>query len=150
MNNEEIKQRLPHRWPFLLVDRVTKIHKDTIEGYKNVSASDIAFLGHFPQVSILPGVLIVESLAQLSGLLLSNQGTGDDVAQLAEAEHRIGMLTSIRNFKFNRTVEPGDRLSLKSIRKGSSGNVHIFGVAAYVENVEVAVGELQIYLQKRD
>ena len=145
MTNQEIMQRLPHRWPFLFVDRVTKISDKAIEGYKNVSASDIVFLGHFPEVSILPGVIIVEALAQLSGILLSNQNSGSEVS---EAETKIGFLTSIRSFKFIKTVEPGDQLFLKSLLKGGSGDCFIFAVSAYVDKCQVAVGEIQLFLQK--
>jgi 3-hydroxyacyl-[acyl-carrier-protein] dehydratase len=146
MTNQDIKQKLPHRWPFLFVDRVTKINEQSIEGYKNVSASDIVFLGHFPEVSILPGVIIVEALAQLSGLLLNNQNSK---TKISEAEMKIGFLTSIRNFKFIKTVEPGDQLFLKSLLKGSNGDCFIFSVSAFVDKCEVAVGEIQLFLLKK-
>jgi 3-hydroxyacyl-[acyl-carrier-protein] dehydratase len=145
-----IKNRLPHRWPFLHVDRVTKITDKVIEGYKNVSASDSTFLGHFPEVSIFPGVLIVEALAQLSGIFLiaaEEANSGADVSDVAE---KIGLLTSIRNFKLIKIVEPGDQLLLKSILKGNNGDCYVFAVSAYVEQREVAVGELQLFLQKRE
>jgi 3-hydroxyacyl-[acyl-carrier-protein] dehydratase len=150
MTNEEIKQKLPHRWPFLLIDRVTKLNEKVVEGYKNVSASDIVFLGHFPEISIFPGVLIVEALAQLSGLLLSNQYVyiEDELTQAGEG--RIGFLTSIRSFKFIKTVTPGDRLFLKSIYKAHNADCYIFSVSAYVDKLEIAVGEIQLFLQRRD
>ena len=147
MTNQEIKQKLPHRWPFLFVDRVTKIDSKVIEGYKNVSASDVIFLGHFPEISILPGIIIIEALAQLSGLLLSNQDTDKGIS---EADKKIGFLTSIRNFKFIKTVEPGDQLFLKSILKGNNDDCFIFSVSAYVDKCEVAVGEIQLFLQKKE
>jgi 3-hydroxyacyl-[acyl-carrier-protein] dehydratase len=163
MITQEIKQRLPHRWPFLFVDRVTKIAGQTIEGYKNVSTSDIVFLGHFPEVSILPGVVIVESLAQLSGILLSERAaTAADAATAGAADtttadtttttadSKIGFLTSIRNFKFIKTVVPGDQLFLKSLLKGSSGECYLFAVSAYVDKKEVANGEIQLFLQNRE
>jgi len=142
-----IKDRLPHRWPFLHVDRVTKVTEKSIEGYKNVSASDSVFLGHFPEISILPGVIVVEALAQLSGifLLVGEEEDGD-----ADIASKIGLLTSIRNFKFIKTIEPGDQLLLKSILKGSNGDCYVFAVSAYVDKREVAVGELQLFLQKRE
>ena len=146
-----IKDRLPHRWPFLHVDRVTKVTDKSIEGYKNVSASDSAFLGHFPAISILPGVIVVEALAQLSGLFLiggEEEAAGD--ADVVDAAAKIGLLTSIRNFKFIQIIEPGDQLLLKSILKGSNGDCYIFAVSAYVDKREVAVGELQIFLQNRE
>jgi len=142
-----IKNRLPHRWPFLHVDRVTKVTDKSIEGYKNVSASDSAFLGHFPEISILPGVIVVEALAQLSGifLLVGEEEDGD-----ADVTAKIGLLTSIRSFKFIKTIEPGDQLLLKSILKGSNGDCYVFAVSAFVDKREVAVGELQLFLQKRE
>jgi len=159
MNHQWIKDRLPHRWPFLHVDRVTKITDKTIEGYKNVSAADSAFLGHFPQVSILPGVIVVEALAQLSGLFLIGNQEQEMKRQMEEGQERdenvdlyskIGLLTSIRNFKFIQITEPGDQLLLRSILKGSNGDCYIFAVSAYVDKREVAVGELQIFLQEKE
>jgi len=144
-----IKDRLPHRWPFLHVDRVTKVGSKSIEGYKNVSGADSVFLGHFPEISILPGVMIIEALAQLSGifLLVGEEEDGDTEVDL---NAKIGLLTSIRNFKFIKIVEPGDQLHLKSILKGSNGDCYLFAVSAYVDKNEVAVGELQLYLQNRE
>jgi len=157
-NHQWIKNRLPHRWPFLHVDRVTKITDKSIEGYKNVSASDSVFLGHFPQISILPGVIVVEALAQLSGMFLIAREEEKIEAMEGNEENRgnmdiaakIGLLTSIRNFKFIKIIEPGDQLFLKSILKGGNGDCYIFAVSAYVEQQEVAVGELQIFLQNRE
>jgi 3-hydroxyacyl-[acyl-carrier-protein] dehydratase len=175
MTHEEIKQSLPHRWPFLLVDRVTKINEKVIEGYKNVSASDIVFLGHFPELSVFPGVLIVESLAQLSGLLLSRQDISVDSdvaggaatnnkatdgapikstamggAAAGDTERKRGFLTSIRSFKFIKVVRPGDQLFLKSVLKGSNADCFAFSVSAFVDKTEVATGEIQLFLQKED
>jgi 3-hydroxyacyl-[acyl-carrier-protein] dehydratase len=147
MNSHEIREKLPHRWPFLLVDRVTKIGKHHIEGYKNVSSGDIVFLGHFPEISIFPGVLIVEALAQISGLLLSEQNVDFETS---EVDAKIGFLTAIRKFNFIKTVEPGDRLFLKSVLKGSSGDCFVFAVSAFVDQSEVATGELQLFLQGKD
>jgi len=146
-----VRDRLPHRWPFLLVDKVTKITKNSIEGYKNVSASDVAFLGHFSEVSIMPGVFVVETLAQISGLLLiSKQEETDQNQERGYVNTKVGLLTSIRGFKFLKIIEPGDRLSLKSILKGGNENCFIFAVSAYVDDHEVAVGEIQIFLQERE
>jgi len=148
-----IKSRLPHRWPFLHVDRVTKITDKSVEGYKNVSASDSAFLGHFTEISILPGVLAVEALAQLSGIyLIAQEEKKMEASGIGEADttSKIGLLTSVRNFKFIKIIEPGDQLLLKSILKGSNGDCYIFSVAAFVDKQEVAVGEIQLFLQNRE
>ena len=157
LNHQWIKNRLPHRWPFLHVDKVTKITDKSVEGYKNISASDSAFLGHFAEVSIFPGVLIVEALAQLSGIyLIANEEKKiEDITEASEADiaamsAKIGLLTSIRSFKFIKVVEPGDQLLLKSILKGSNGDCYIFSVTAVVDKQEVAAGEIQLFLQNRE
>jgi len=151
LNHQWIKNRLPHRWPFLHVDRVTKITNKSIEGYKNVSASDSAFLGHFSEISIFPGVLVIETLAQLSGIFLINQEEKEipDEGEVNIAS-KIGLLTSIRSFKFIKVIEPGDQLLLKSILKGSNGDCYVFSVSAFVDKQEVATGEIQLFLQSRE
>jgi 3-hydroxyacyl-[acyl-carrier-protein] dehydratase len=147
MNTQEIKLNLLHRWPFLLVDRVTKITKQSIEGYKNVSSGDIVFQGHFPEISIFPGALIVEALAQLCGLMISHQNADPETSG---ENQKIGLLTGIRKFNFLKVVAPGDQLFLKAVLKGSSGDCCIFSVSAYVDKVEVAAGELQLFQQRKD
>jgi len=151
LNHQWIKKRLPHRWPFLHIDRVTKITDKSIEGYKNVSASDSAFLGHFAEVSIFPGVLVIETLAQLSGVFLIHQEEkkipDDGENNIAS---KIGLLTSIRSFKFIKVIEPGDQLKLKSILKGSNGDCYVFSVSAFIDKQEVASGEIQLFLQDRE
>ncbi len=69
MNINVIREYLPHRYPFLLVDRVTEITENSIVGYKNVTINEEFFQGHFPEYPIMPGVLIIEALAQVSGVL---------------------------------------------------------------------------------
>ena len=148
MNAHEISKCIPHRWPFLLVDRVVKINEKLIEGYKNVSSADIVFIGHFPEVPIFPGVLIVEALAQLSGLFMVNSMKND--ASFEGEADQIGVLTAVRNFKFIEIVKPGDRLNLKSVLKSQNANCRNFTVFAYVDNKEVAAGEIQLFLQKKE
>jgi 3-hydroxyacyl-[acyl-carrier-protein] dehydratase len=131
-----------------MVDRVTKTTEKLIEGYKNVSSADIVFVGHFPEVPIFPGVLIIEALAQLSGLFLMNLANKNN--QLGEVQSLIGILTSVRNFKFIEIVKPGDRLNLKSVLKTQSGNCYNFNSFAYVDNKEVAQGEIQLFTQKKE
>ena len=105
LSNSEIQKMLPHRYPMLLVDKVTSIDGDVIEGIKNVTANEPIFTGHFPGIPIMPGVLIIESLAQLGGILLmSREGNSG----------KLGVLTGVNNFKFRKQVEPGDTMILKS------------------------------------
>src|SRR5579883_2503241 len=101
----DIKELLPHRYPFLLVDRITYIEPGVrAVGYKNMTANEQFFEGHFPFKPIMPGVLMVEALAQLAC-----------VAILVKDEYKdtLGVFTGIDGFKFRSMVEPGDRLDLE-------------------------------------
>ena len=106
---EEIRRFLPHRYPFLLVDRVVEcIPGEGITAYKNVSVNEPFFLGHFPGKAVMPGVLIIEALAQATGLLgfrTMSEEPSDDV---------LYMLVGVDGVRFKRQVVPGDRLTLKA------------------------------------
>lgn len=99
-----IKEVIPHRNPFLLVDKILGIveGKKAI-GIKNVTFNEPYFLGHFPDYPVMPGVLIVEALAQVGGIVMSNGESSN---------HKIGLLTGIDNCRFKRQVKPGDQLHL--------------------------------------
>ncbi len=107
LNIEQIKELLPHRYPFLLLDRVTDYEAGvSIRGYKNVSANEALFQGHFPDKSIFPGVLICEALAQLTavyGFLTTGHRPADGYLYL---------FAGLDNVKFKRQVVPGDQLEL--------------------------------------
>lgn len=115
----EIKKMLPHRYPFLLVDRVLEIvPKQKIVALKNVTSNEEFFNGHFPVKPVMPGVLIIESMAQTAGLLM-----------LSQEEHRgkIPYFTGIDNARFRKTIVPGDQIimEVEVVRiKGSVGKVH--------------------------
>lgn len=101
---KQISRILPHRYPFLLVDRVLSLNleENTIVGQKNVTVNEQFFQGHFPGVPIMPGVLILEALAQTGGILIYQKGQ----------QEKIAVLLNINNAKFRRPVVPGDVLIL--------------------------------------
>lgn len=108
MLSEEIKQFLPHRYPFLLVDRVLECAPgESLTAIKNVSVNEPFFQGHFPQVSIMPGVLIIEALAQATGLL------GFRTMSETPRDDLLYMLVGVDGVRFKRQVIPGDQLLLK-------------------------------------
>lgn len=104
----EILKHLPHRYPFLLIDRVTEYEVDSyLIGYKNVTHNEPFFTGHFPQRPVMPGVLILEALAQATGLLAFKS-----VGRIPD-ENSLYYFVGIDNARFKRPVEPGDQLILK-------------------------------------
>ena len=104
---KEIFKRIPHRYPFLLVDRIAEIHGDEkIVGIKNVSINEPFFQGHFPNRPVMPGVLICEAMAQVGAIFARNARGG-------MAGDKVFVLTGLDKVKFKRPVEPGDQLRLE-------------------------------------
>ena len=102
----EIARILPHRYPFLLIDRVTEIIRTKrIVAIKNVSVNEPYFVGHFPSNPIMPGVLVVEAMAQAGGVLL--------LIEFPDREHKLLLFTGIERAKFRRPVVPGDQLRIE-------------------------------------
>ena len=139
INIEEILKFLPHRFPFLLVDRVLEIEKGkSIIAIKNVTYNESFFQGHFPERKIMPGVLVVEAVAQAGGILLYHS--------IPEPENKFVFLSKINNLKFRKPVVPGDQLKLKAeIIKLKSKFCYVRG-AALVDNEVVAEGEIMASL----
>lgn len=106
MNIEEIKKVIPHRYPFLLVDRVLELEEERIKAIKNVTANEEFFNGHFPGQPIMPGVLQVEALAQAGAIMLMTQ-------KVENVDESLMVFTGIKNAKFRRQVVPGDQLVLE-------------------------------------
>ncbi|MGB8952054.1 MAG: 3-hydroxyacyl-ACP dehydratase FabZ [Candidatus Aminicenantales bacterium] len=107
MKIEEILKFLPHRYPFLLVDRVLHMEKGkSIVALKNVTYNESFFQGHFPNLKVMPGVLIVEALAQAGGILLWHS--------IPDPESKLVLLSKIDDCKFRRPVVPGDQLRLEA------------------------------------
>jgi 3-hydroxyacyl-[acyl-carrier-protein] dehydratase len=106
LSTREIERLIPHRWPFLLVDRITGYDPERgyIKGEKAVTATEWFFQGHFPGLPVMPGVLQVEALAQTMAVYVAQQeGFGD----------RLGLFAGIEECRFKRVVQPGDRLTLE-------------------------------------
>lgn len=112
---DQILKILPHRYPFLMVDGVTEVEPERVVAFKNVSYNEPQFGGHFPGLPVMPGVLIVEALAQ-TGAILAHESGGFD------PETQILYFMTIDKAKFRDQVKPGDRLDLEvtPLRKGSS------------------------------
>ncbi|GAA4866609.1 3-hydroxyacyl-ACP dehydratase FabZ [Luteimonas vadosa] len=132
----EIQRLLPHRYPFLLIDRVTEFeaHK-RILAYKNVTINEEFFQGHFPRQPVMPGVLVIEALAQAGGVL----------TQLSHGGHAhagLYYLVKIDNAKFSRMVVPGDRLELEIIVKREIRNMTLYLGTARVDGQQVACAEI--------
>jgi len=124
MNINEIMQYLPHRYPFLLVDRIIDLQPgESITGIKNVTFNEPFFQGHFPGQPIMPGVLIIEAMAQVAGIAAFSSGM----------EGKAVYFMSIEKAKFRRPVVPGDQLRLEIKVLQHRGNVWKFSGAATVE-----------------
>ncbi len=133
---------IPHRPPFVLIDRVTRhIPGKLIEGYKNVTINEPHFAGHFPGNPIMPGVLILESMAQTGAIL---------VALMPEGKGKLALFSGIEHFRFRRPVLPGDQLRLRGelvkLRSGLGKAL----VCAMVNDVVVAEGEVMFSLVPHD
>lgn len=135
---EQIQRLLPHRYPFLMIDRVTELDVGKrIVGYKNVSINEPFFQGHFPDHPVMPGVLIVEALAQAAGCLVQLSGH-----QRENGEPALYYLVKIDKARFSAMVIPGDQLRLEVRLKRLLRGMGIFEACATVDGKEVASCEL--------
>jgi 3-hydroxyacyl-[acyl-carrier-protein] dehydratase len=137
MNIQDVKNYLPHRYPFLLIDRVINIEVGkSIVAIKNVTFNEPQFTGHFPAQPIMPGVMIVEALAQATGILAFKSEVGRPI------DGQIYMLVGIDKVRFKRMVEPGDQLLLEveilTVKRG----IWKFSCKATVEGETVTTAEL--------
>lgn len=133
----EIQRLLPHRYPFLLVDRVVELEPNKrVLAYKHVTANEPFFQGHFPGRLVMPGVLVVEAMAQAGGLLTQLSKSADDHPEQAF------YLVKVDNAKFSRMVVPGDRLDLEVELKRQIRNMAQYIGTARVDGEQVACAEI--------
>ena len=138
---DEIKRIIPHRYPFLLVDRIIECDMESrIVGIKNVTTNEPFFQGHFPEYPIMPGVLIIEALAQVACILA--------LKKLKKEGHGSVFFTGIDGAKFRQPVRPGDQLRLELEKIKQRGTLFRFQGAAYVEEKLAAECTLQAMLGK--
>jgi len=137
----EIREILPHRYPFLLVDRIVEIEDDRIVGIKNVTVNEPFFAGHFPNFPVMPGVLIVEAMAQTAGILV--------LRSIPDRDSKLVFLVSVDYARFRKPVVPGDqlRIEMKTVRR--KGTVAKMSGRATVEGVLVAEAEVMCKLEDR-
>lgn len=129
---ERIMEMIPHRYPFLMIDRVVESVKDThAVAVKNVSVNESLFQGHFPSMKVFPGVLIVEAMAQTSAILVV-----DTLG--AEAEGKLVYFMSIDEAKFRKPVKPGDQMFIRAEKLKQRKNIWKFNCSAEVDGQKVA------------
>ncbi|AOS61962.1 3-hydroxyacyl-ACP dehydratase FabZ [Actinoalloteichus hymeniacidonis] len=134
LSNDDIKELIPHRWPMLLLDRIEKVEPG-VEGVaiKNVAGTEFWFQGHFPDEAILPGIVVIEAMAQLAGVVFSLAGAG-----------KISYLTGVRSMRFKKRIVPGDRIVLSAVRTAGARGVGEYRVVARTDDQVAAEGVITI------
>lgn len=139
-NSNDIQKIIPHRYPFLLVDAIESISEDgkTIIGRKCVSANEMQFLGHFPDKHVMPGVLIIEALAQTGCVLLLSQEAN---------KGKIAYFAGINKARFKKQVIPGDVLVMKVTFIKEKAGIYFASIEAKVDNQVAVTGEIMCAIQ---
>ncbi len=123
MDIQRIQEILPHRYPFLLVDRIDEMESERIVGTKNVTMNEPFFIGHFPDFPVMPGVLIVEAMAQVAGVLV--------LSQMEDRKNKLVLLAAVEEAKFRKPVRPGDQLKIEmKVAKRKATIAKMFGTAS--------------------
>lgn len=142
LDNNEIRKILPHRYPFLLVDKILDYDNQRIVGLKNVTVNEPHFMGHFPDFPVMPGVLITEAMAQVAGILV--------LMSIPDRDSKLVLLASIDEAKFRKPVLPGDQLVIEmSVVKRKSFVAKMRGTAS-VDGQVVAEATVMCSLQDKE
>ena len=142
MDIQAIRDILPHRYPMLLVDRIEELEAERVVGVKNVTANEPFFDGHFPQYPVMPGVLIVEAMAQVAGVLV--------LSQIPDRREKLVLLASVEQAKFRKPVRPGDQLRIEMKVSKRKATVAKMSGTACVDGVLVAEAEMLCKLANRE
>lgn len=137
-----IRDILPHRYPMLLVDRIVELEEERIVGIKNVTANEPFFSGHFPEFPVMPGVLIVEAMAQVAGVLV--------LRSIPDRENKLVLLIGIEEAKFRRPVVPGDQLRIEMKVERRKATVAKMSGKATVDGNVVAEATVMCKLADRE
>jgi 3-hydroxyacyl-[acyl-carrier-protein] dehydratase len=137
----EIRRILPHRYPMLLVDRIVELEPERIVGIKNVTGNEPFFSGHFPDFPVMPGVLIVEAMAQTAGVLV--------LKSIEDRASKLVLLVSIEYAKFRKPVVPGDQLRMELQMLKRKASVAKMSGKATVDGVLVAEAEVMCKLEDK-
>ena len=120
---QAIREILPHRYPMLLVDRIEELEPERIVGIKNVTVNEPFFMGHFPDFPVMPGVMIIEAMAQVAGVLV--------LSQIEDRKNKLVLLASVNEAKFRKPVRPGDQLRIEmKVAKRKATIAKMFGTAS--------------------
>ena len=139
----QLMKLLPHRYPFLLVDRIVDIDGDNSGvGFKNVTINEPHFQGHFPEAPVMPGVLIIEAMAQTAGAIC--------IHHLPEGKPSLVYFMTIDNAKFRKPVVPGDRLEIHARKLKKRNTLLKFGCEAKVDGATVAEAEVTAMIVPRE
>ena len=138
---QAIREILPHRYPMLLVDCIVEMEEERIVGIKNVTINEPFFVGHFPDFPVMPGVLIVEAMAQVAGVLV--------LSQIPDRKSKLVLLAGVNEAKFRKPVRPGDQLRIEmKLSKRKTSMAKMSGTAS-VDGVIVAEAEMLCVLADR-